>query len=455
MREKIFPAMLAGRIDPFVAATQMVRQGSVSPTHVRAWDQSLRDFVITGVFISSESDAAIFSDGGNLGRIAERLGRYNYHAATLISTDKDLIADVAFTLFQIMESSPANLEEHVKLLEEFYRSIGDRHLPPSALFRVNYRAMETYSKLSQANKEYYRDTLRFGLEALRYSEEPSVRGSGELCYVYFWLGVSLNEIGRGEVEQLDKSVRFLKRCVEDTQHCRGRFLGSALNSLGYSLLLLGRLKHEPQTVKEAIATLKRALPYRTEDRERRRTEANLETAARILAGGTVAEADPSREGVIRRIEVAEQAFVEVISERLKGETRESLLKAGMDHLLDAASRSDAMDEPYLRARLELALGIGLVFSGDTAVAVCFLRAAARKWDVLDTSDSLPRRTAAYYNLGLAFSAMQGLRSKDTYVNLAIEIFEHAMGLFAELGSDERVQVCATLIENLKRRVDEV
>jgi hypothetical protein len=455
MREQTISDMLAGRIDPFIVANSTVRKGETSTLVVRALDQSIIEFLKTGVFISPELDyTSIFSDGGNLRKIAERIARYNYHVATLISTDRDLISDVAFTLFQILESSPTTLEERRRLLKEFYPSIGGRDLQPEVLFHVNYIALDLYSKLSQSNKKYFREVLRFGLEALKYSDDPSVKGSEELCRVFFWLGVSLNETGRQDIEQLNKSVSFLKQCIENKEHCHGRFLGSTLNSLGYSLLLLGRLKGDSRTIQEAVATFKKALSYRVGDQERRLTEANLASAERSLTSEILPETDSNYESLLRQIDYAGRKFKEVMAEKLKGENRDSRLKAGMDELLKVAPRVNVEGDPYLQARFELVLGIGLVYSGDSAAAVCFLKAAVRKWEKLDTSDNLPRKTAAYYNLGLAFATMEGSVSKYAYANSAIENLEHAKTLFAELGSEERVKVCETFIAYLKRKVDE-
>jgi tetratricopeptide (TPR) repeat protein len=455
MNDKVFLDMLIGHVDPFVVASAKAKNGEVSVNTVLALHNAIVKFLQTGMLLSP--DFVYTGDPSNTKKcrqIAERFARYNYHVATLINSSEDVIADVAFLLFQLIEGSPATLQERKRLFDKFYPSLACRNLQPEMLFHINYRALDLHSRLASSNKEYFQDVLRFGLEALKYSAEPATHGTEEHCQVLFWLGVSLNETGQQSAEQLNKSIGFFRQCLENKVHCQGRFLGSVLNSLGYSLLLLGRLQQDPQTLTEAITTLEMALPYRVGDHEQQLTQNNLAHARHSLAGGISEKADSSQEVVLRYVDVAFQMFKEVMADNLKGDFNSPLLKAGMEQLLEAASVAEVKDDFYLQARLELALGIGLVYSGDNATAICFLKSALRKWEKLDTPDKLPRKTAAYYNLGLAFTGTKGLSSKSAYVGKAIEHFQAAKALFAELGSVERVQICETFIQHLEKESSE-
>lgn len=455
MNDKVFLDMLTGHVDPFVVASTKVKQGEASVNTVLVLHDAIVNFLQTGLLLSPD---VIYT--GNLSntekcrQIAERFARYNYHVATLINSSEDVIADVAFLLFQLIEDSPVTLQERKRLFDEFYPPLACRDLQLEMLFHINYRALVLHSRLANSNREYFHDVLRFGLEALKYSAKPTTYGTEEHCQILFWLGVSLNETGRQNAEQLDKSIGFLRQCLENKVHCQGRFLGSVLNSLGYSLLLLGRLKQDSQTIKEAIATLEMALPHRVGEHERQLTQSNLVNAKHSLAGGTSEKADSSREVILRRIDAASQICKDAMADNLKKDAKAQLLRAGMEQLLEAASAAEVKDDFYLQARLELALGIGLVYNGDNATAICFLKSTLRKWEKLDTREKLPRKTASHFNLGLAFASTEGLSSKYAYTNKAIEHFQAAKSLFAEMGFVERVQTCEAFIRHLEKESSE-
>jgi hypothetical protein len=128
--------LAAGRIDPFVVAAQHVRNRKVSHGTVRALDQAINEFTRTGILLSGETGPlAIFSDGGNLREIAARLARFNHHVAALIDVDDETLADVAFTLCQMLSRAPDTLEERQRLLKESYPSIARRNLSAPVRYR--------------------------------------------------------------------------------------------------------------------------------------------------------------------------------------------------------------------------------------------------------------------------------------------------------------------------------
>jgi hypothetical protein len=128
-----------------------------------------------------------------------------------------------------------------------------------------------------------------------------------------------------------------------------------------------------------------------------------------------------------------------------------IIRSGMDELCSISKKIYEENNPYLHARFELIMGLGLLFNGDNMLAVCFLNASRRKWDTMDEFSDLPRKTSVYYNLGLAFSTMEGLSSKTTYIKAAIEHLEYSKRLFNKLRDSEREYTCDIIINNLKHK----
>lgn len=452
MKGEIITDMLAGRIDPYVVARSKVNSGDTSMASLKAIDMSIIRFLTTGIFSSEElGNTHIISDGSNLVKIAERIARFNYHQTTLITTDKDIIATISFTLFQVLASSFSNLEERQQLFENSYDIIMTRNLGPKTLFRVNYLGTSLYYHLTSANKEYYKQVLLFGLKTLKSAIDPDDVDSNDYCDTLYMVGIALNETGKRNEDKLRQSIELLKECSAMEKYCQDRFLGRVLNSLGYSLLSLGELKQDTSIIEEAIVILKRALPYRVGEREIKTTKTNLETAQKQLKRWLNLAPQVDLRSITSKIDAATRTFSQAMEPGVKESDKTLLLSRGIEYLLDFADTPELKDDFHLQARSELAIGVGLVFNGDSPGAICFLKAALRKFKNINSSDQIPRCTAAIYNLGLAFATLKGLRSESYYASTAIKHFEKAKTLFLEMNQSERAKICEIYIDQLKAK----
>jgi hypothetical protein len=447
--------MILGRQDPYKVAENTKAQREVTPLQVQNLDVSIRRFLETGVFISEDFEfpMALFG-GGNTRKYAERLAQYNYHLATLVSTDKDLIADIAFTLFQIKENSAVHFVEREELSRKFYSSLIARNLPPEMEFLIHFMVVDLYVHPTEKDKKYFNEVITYGAEAMRFADAPFAKGSVQLCNLLYWLGLAYNEIGEESDVLLKKSITLFEQCLDIKEYCKGPFLGSVLNSLGYSYILLGKLTDDKEILKKAVSSLQEALPYRQDERLKLLTENNLRIAQQLLSGTYKQGKEEKYDYLLRAIELAGRKFTDAAVKtdgNLQERTR--LILSGMDELCSISRDVYDENDPYLLARFELIMGLGLLFNGDNLPAVCFLNASRRKWDMLAANIDLPRKAAAYYNLGLAFSTMEGLYSETAYVKPAIEKLSHAKKLFNELKSPERAHVCDVMIEELSRKLE--
>lgn len=449
MKNEIIMDMLAGRIDPYVVASSKVSAGLVSIASVKSVDHDIRQFVATGVFSSKELDNTyLLSDGSNLKKIAERIARFNYYSASLITTDKEILATIGFTLFQIMAYSYENIDEKQQLFESYYDIIKVRNLGAGAFFHIHYIATTIYYELTSTNSAYYDQVLQYGLMALDNAKTANNQNSWHYFDAMHKVGVALNETAGDNPERIKESVALLKRCLNMTDYCKEQTRGSVLNSLGYALRRLGELKQDKSIIQEAIDAFNEALPLRVGEREVNRTEGNIELAQKLLNNQSINYTISDKEFITNKINAATRTFGEIMASNRSESDITSLLRKGMDYLLDFSITPQLADNPYLQARSELAIGIGLVFNGDSAGAICFLKAALRKFQQIRTSDQMPRITAATYNLGLAFANLKGLRSENYYSATAIKHFSNAKEMFLEMNQMERAKVCEHYIEKL-------
>ena len=451
MTTEISLEMILGRIDPYVVAENTKGQRKITPFHVQDLDFSIRQFLETGVFISEDFNFPLALFGGaNILMYTERLAQYNYHLAKLISTDEDLIADIAFTLFQLKENSAVHFDERERLFNEFYPVLIARNLQPEMKFRIQFMAVELYRQPAGKDKKYFNDVITYGVKAMRFASEPFAKGSVQLCNILCWLGQAYNETGQENDVLLKESIVLLEQCIDVKEYCSGSFLGSVLNSLGYSYLLLGKLTDDKEILKKAVSSLQKALPYRQDERLKLLTERNLHIAQQLLSKTYTQGEEEKCAHLLRLIDFVGRRFQEAAVMKTDGNSQEktNLILSGMDELCSISRNVYDENDPYLHARFELIMGLGLLFNGDNLPAVCFLNASRRKWDALAANTDLPRKAATYYNLGLAFATMQGLSSENFYVKPAIERLIQARSLFNELESPKMVHVCDVMVEKL-------
>jgi hypothetical protein len=159
-----------------------------------------------------------------------------------------------------------------------------RDLEPEVIFSIHYLAVDHYIRLAEKDKKYFYEVVKYGEKTVQFSNEYFASGTAQLCNTLYWLGMAYNEIGEKKEDLLNKSIDLLKQCINIKEHCKGSFLGSALNSLGYSCLLLGKLNKDKEILKKAVSSLQSAMPYRYDERQKSLTEANLHITQQLLLG---------------------------------------------------------------------------------------------------------------------------------------------------------------------------
>src|SRR5579862_3133750 len=292
--------MLSGAVDPLVVASRRSAQGLLSEVGVIQLDSSIRAFLKTGVFLSPQfSPVVLFSDGGNMSAIAERLCRYNYRAASLVGVDSAVLVSCVSLLFDVLGSSPREQRDKLRVLDECLSDSFPDRLSRFDRFQFNSLAVDLSFRLTAEDCRCFQDVLRYGLEAVELAKSLPQSLTGEaLCRVHYWLGISLNETSPGNDERLKESVHYLTLCINDKLNCKGKLLGSALNSLGYSLRLLGQVTGQIEHFHVARSVLREALQYRVEDSERRITNANLRDVDECLLGQAGLREVPSVDAVL-------------------------------------------------------------------------------------------------------------------------------------------------------------
>jgi tetratricopeptide (TPR) repeat protein len=427
------------------------RRANESPDEIRSFISHL-DYVICEVLNSGQTDRAVIAD----------LSRFNDSLARRIG-DRSLGATTAFTLFQTLPNDLLHIEEKVQLAEEAVPILEQEGREARTMGSIFYRTAVAFSNLALISRasEHKKMAVKYAQKALRLLSKMQAVDEKTLAVSHFMIGSYLSEIIGATVEDLGVAITHLKESLRMAMdRGDGNEIGQCLNNLGNTMRLLGVRTGDSSVLEEAESILTDTLPYKHEKSSRRRTEENLELTRkaiqRLRAGiqGWQEQEPIYKESKMTALLGLGESYLKESMKIQEESEQRNFIDRAMERFMGALKASKQLNDPLGKGRAEFCLGVALNRGRGTleaAVGVCFLQAAARRYEAIDERRRL---AAAYLNLGEGYSTILGVVNRATYLPIAVEYLELAWKEFEALGAkDETYQSLVRLATCLKLQGD--
>jgi tetratricopeptide (TPR) repeat protein len=465
MHRKLLEAVVAGDLEPEVAAVQAHRFGRLSPADLEALDRRITRALADGGGGS----------GGEARAALARTGRFAVEASLLIG-DEVAAARSALTLAETLAGDPAAVEERAGMMERAVQALAKLGTPAPTMAELYRRATAARWDVYQYFKS--RESLLLlidsGDKALDLFGRMPDLSSQILWELHMMVGTAFNELPSPSDAELAASVHHLgEACALARSGGEIQRFASTQNNLANALRALGERRRDADLLERAAALLLEVLPFRTDARDLERSVRNLSstraalTALTALAAASSARpaatapsapgaagvpgihgdhgetppfeaARPGADALEAHVAAGERYLARAQAEKRPREKTDLLLRS-VEHLDAVTAGSPQAPSQHQQARAELGIGVALnerTSIPEAVVGICFLQAARRR---LETTADGERMASSAFHLGMAFSSIPDLpgHADDlTRLHQATALFQQAESEYRAAGRQD-------------------